>query len=665
MAALFEKKVKAMQKWVLGGIVVIMVLSLVAWGWGPTGGDGGTADEPAGRIFTGTAAERTVTKGEFAAQAAKARGYFRWEMLQNFGFRRNEFIKYITQQGWGRNDPEQQIGEKTWEMIVLLNDARMKGLRVTDEEVEREARSLFDASGLEMDERKENYARFALNVFGIAGLADFEEMLRDALLIDKNLDYEVGGSSIRFAEVYQKMMDESRRARVQVAAVDPEPFHKNPRPIGPEAIAKHYEQHKQDYEMPAKAQVEVLMASLDEFKKREPEPSEEQIKLYYEKNPSMFEKEHAHAEGEAHRPDEPKQYKPIEDVRGEIIDKIKTRDAAIKARETARAVQKATGDLEYAATKQIREEVRKELADKPKEEQDKLEQIVRERLRAKTAVWFEELKRKFDASGPALTHDITIRFDQRRIEDAWKVLGKPAQQGRDREFGGWAFSAPVGDLWNATLETEKGFCVLRLAVKEDAYVPDLIHPVRERIRAELMREDAGARAHKVAASVQEGLVASGGRLSALRPLAERHAIAFQQSDYFGARPGADEQPNLGLGEYALASQIRSQTFSPPANPATRGETPPAPLVEPGRSFVIDGSRIGADKQLWSYVVYVEDVITVTPESIEVDFKTQRGQLERQESGKARTAKVKELMGMANVKKDEKEKKPADAPPPAP
>ncbi|MBI2931674.1 MAG: hypothetical protein HYY16_08485, partial [Planctomycetes bacterium] len=240
MSIPFEKRVKKMQRLVLGTIVAITAISLVISFSSAPAGEREDDDKPAGTLF-----KVTVPQREFRQQEAKASAYAVYEFINQYGesITRNIIQAIMDRRLDVRQLPGQrgeELRKKTWEMLVLCQDARMKGLTVSDAEVDAEARVLFGASGLESDAKNENYVAFAQTIFGVP-VTTFEAMLRDALLIKKNLALETGGSNAKFAEIYQSLIEESRRARVQVAAIDPERFIQDPRPIGPEAIARYFE----------------------------------------------------------------------------------------------------------------------------------------------------------------------------------------------------------------------------------------------------------------------------------------------------------------------------------------------------------------------------------------------------------------------------------------
>ncbi len=732
MVTLFEHKVKTMQKYVLGGIVVIMVLSLVTWGYTGSGDSDAEGDKPAGKV-----AGVTVTKRQFRDMQVKAVPYIRYEAVSS-SFQKAGIIDYVMGRGWegvqqflGIREDEDAVQKKTWDMLALLHDAKSKQLRVSDDEVREEARSLFSSSRLEFDDAKENYTRFCAVVFG-ARPEVFEEMLRDALLIEKSLELELGGTPIKYAEVYQKIVDESRRARVQVAAIDPVRFQgDNVRPIGDEAIFKHYEENKHRYEMPEKVQAEYLLADVEAMAAKLPVPPEDELKAYYEENKKgQFKKDHVHREGETHSPNEPEEYKPFDEVRQEIIDKIRKSKSASKAfewirkadveignmletkgRECKAAVEKELAEKLDAARKEqtaLKNEIetlnrklaatpddpalKQQLADRMAEETKKTSEIseitgqqqrpqtlIDEKRRAITGDWFETVKKTLTAQGVELTHSVTTEFGSRSLDPVWKETGKPEKQDGERKLSGWFFNAKVGDIDTGTTKTAKGYAMFRLARKVEKYDPGLIEPVRVRIIKELQEQDAEQRGMKLAAQVQQDLNgtslhpdarASFNPSAALASVAQKHGVSFRQSDYFGQRPGAPgtEQSDLGLGEAPLANEVRRQTFSPPppapANPRQPQPEGPAP-VEAGRVFTVAGNQMGADKKMWSYVVLVEDVVTVTPPDADAEFRNQKPMLERQKKSEARQKLVDSIVAYVGVEDDldkGKEKTPA---PPAP
>ncbi|MBI2930220.1 MAG: hypothetical protein HYY16_01095 [Planctomycetes bacterium] len=385
--------------------------------------------------------------------------------------------------------------------------------------------------------------------------------------------------------------------------------------------------NKDRFEVPEKVQVEFLLAEFDTFKARQPDPSEEDIKKYYESNKTHFEKPGAASETET------KEYKPIEEVKGEIIDKIKGSKARTQAYDEIRKIDLEIGRLLDAKRKALREEVKKELEARPKEEQATLDRLVEERLLEAGATWFFDLQKRFQAQGVELRNDITTAFDRNHLDEAFKFLGKPAKADGERRFKDtWAFTAKAGEIDKAVMETDKGWCVSRLARKIPAYVPDLIEPIRDRIRRELQQKDAIDRAEKLAKTVQDDLK----KKTAVSVVARKYGLVFQHSDYFGRRAAMGDQPNLGMSDFALANKVRAKTF-PSANP-----------LEAGEVFSIDGSEIGADKKLWRYVVQVEDVVQVPSDSLETDFERQRKEVEQAKLAEHRRERINDIMMLASL-----------------
>jgi len=731
MVTLFEHKVKTMQKYVLGGIVVIMVLSLVTWGYTGSGDGDADGDKPAGKV-----GGVVITRRQFRDMHQKAVPYIRYEAVSG-SFQKAGIIDYVMTRGWegvhqflGIREDEAAVNTKTWQMLALLHDARSKQLRVSDDEVRDEASELFKSSRLEFDDAKENYTRFCTVVFG-ARPEVFEGMLRDALLIEKSLEFELSGATLKYAEVYQKIVDESRRARVQVAAIDPARFQgDNVRPIGDEAIFKHYEENKHRYEMPEKVQAEYLLADVDAMAAALPVPPEDELKKYYEENKKgMFKKDHVHAEGEVHSPNEPEEYKPFEEVRQEIIDKIRKKTSAstafewirkadreignlieTKGRECKAAVEKELAEKLEAARKEqraLKDEIealnrklaaapddpalKQQLADKTAEEAKKTSEIsgitgqqqrpqalIDEKRRAMTGDWFGEVKKSLAAQGVQLTHSVTTEFGSRSLDPVWKETGKPEKQGGESKLSTWFFSALVGDIDVGTTKTAKGYAMFRLARKVDKYDPGLIEPVRVRIIRELQDQDAEQRGMKLAGQVQEELNGSSPRVargwfnptSALASVAQKYGVSFRQSDYFGQRPGAPgaEQSDLGLGEAALANEVRRQTFSPPPpappDPRQPRSEEPGPVAA-GRVFSVAGDQLGGDRKLWTYVVLVEDVVTVAPEDADAAFRQQKPMLERQRKTDERKKIVDTIVAWVVVEDQLDGKKESTPAPPAP
>ncbi len=655
MSHTFAKKVQKWQRWILGSIVGIMAVTLVisfapAWG----GGDD-REDKLAGRFFS-----IDVKEQEFKQQQRRALPWVRHEWINHSDIGAERILQFAMREGWSKiperdymgnpirpAESEDVIRKKTWEMLILLHHAKQYGLRVSDDEIRTEAKSLLGYTQQEEGENKEGYKQLAEAIFA-CDLVTFLDMLRDSLLIEKLVEYELGGGVVRYSDVYRKILEGSKRARVLVAAIDPERFTRpeNRRPISAEAVSKRFEQKKDEFQQPDRAQVEYLLADVDALKVSQPAPSEDDIKKYYEENKKgMFAKPHEHREGESPEAHEQQDIKPLDEVRGEIIDKIKARDAKKAAYAAIEKADIEIGKLIDAKRKELKAAVTAEMPGKPPAE---IERVVSERYRAATKEWFDQIKQTLKRQGVELAHDISPLVDRNRIEDAYKTFGKPVRPEGQRDLPTFFFGRKQGDIDNGRVETEKGFALFRLHRKEDAYNPGLTEPIRQRLEKELALDDAQKRTQLLASTITQEILGKNlplsdeklfNPLTAVRRAADKHNISFTQSAYFDSRLGG----GFGLGDANLEGHVRRQVFGGGAQGL------PATIAGIGKTFAIDGSQLGADKKLWSYVCVVEDVITVAPDNPDSEFDRERRAMERDQARTERAKRIRDLVDAASFK----------------
>ena len=264
----FEKFVQKSTKGLFIFIAVAMVLPLVLWGY--MGGDG---TDPAGQTVVGTVyGDRPVKKAHYDRMLARAMVDWWWK--QHTG--PNAFMMRFRQ-------PEppkaEELDKLAWENIVLLEDARLKGITASQKEVDERLREMYQmltrgqGSTQNADEILAGIVRQAFH----ADLRTFDEWIGDLVVIDKLLDTVSESSFASYEDVYSQMSQDQVLARAWVAGFDPKTFERKVRASTSYEIGRRYEQNKARYKVPAKASVTSLTADLEAFKKGLPEPTEAEI----------------------------------------------------------------------------------------------------------------------------------------------------------------------------------------------------------------------------------------------------------------------------------------------------------------------------------------------------------------------------------------------------
>lgn len=593
----FSKSVHRYQKWVLGGIVALMALSLVVWNTAPAEG------RASGKIvakFYGELGQ--VTQQEWNDAMHKAVGFYRWKAMNQLLESNDPQSFYIKSRIF--RDPRtggpgflaniqpkpEDTTRSAKEMIILRYDARSKSMRVSEAEVDQYISSLMQDAGQRAGD-PDAEAAFTMTYFRLAPMT-FREMIADALLIRKAIQADISGALARHEDIWRDYAGTARQARVAVAAVDPDALPGEERRIGPEEISSRFELDKERYKVPAKISVEYLMASFDEFKKRAADPTPEQVQKYYDERKREFLKP-------SEDPKAKEEFKSIDEVREEIKSRIRQQESQKAVVDLVRNLN--SGDV-AKALKEIEDRIRKEVAaemkDAPRADQDK---AVRERSLAATGEVFDNLRKMYAAKGIELVNGVTTAFEMVKLEPLEKEVGK--SQGGSSVEG--LFKAPVGEIPNAIYKTDKGFSLLRLARRVESYVPDLNDSVREKIRRELAAEEKRKRADKVANDLVKRITEGGEVAYARARQEETKGVSWQRTGYFTSDTAGD----LGLSPSTLANNVK-QLVLPEGRPA------PSKM----EAFTLGGGQVGGDKASWAFVIVVEDFAVLPPDVKEADFK---------------------------------------------
>jgi hypothetical protein len=603
----FGKFVQRSTKGLFIFIAVMMVVPLVLWGYMGTGAP--NAEElqgTAGTVFGGIRISRTA----FEEHRLRAYPSWWWDRIE-----RDRWFLFMMMQGRKPEGPKaEEVHKIAWQNIILLEDAKSKGLAATESETLLKIREVYGRITMgRMPFQEETLDRIARDIFQ-ASPSVFRAWIEDQVLIDKLLTLVTEAEFSDYDKVYDQLTRQQQSVKCWTAAFDPKDFFRDVKPVRPEEVAKYYDANKAKFKVPEKANVSYLMIDYEELKKKMPEPSEDEVKKYYEEHKKTeFQKAHEHAPGEQHRDDEEPQIKPLEEVRAEIPGKIKQKNAE---KEGARLMDRINVDLGADAA-----------ANGGKYTDD----------------IFDRLKAKYANEGIALVHDVTPSFDRKHVDDVEKSVGQ------NSTLAAWAFDSKnkVGDI-SQKISTSKGVLLFRLLQRKESYDPGLTEQIRDRIVKTLQREQIRKRTEQVAANVVQEINTRG--FSAGRrkyPAAEWKATRYFKTS--GGDPGVDDAQ--------LGQAIRMQV---------------ATLVA-GKAMVVRGSMLrNPEKQDWAYVLYMEDSIDSPDEDVQSQFDTVRRNL-NEEARKARRdayiaitvaeAKLQEEAGL--LRKEPGAPEPATPDPPRP
>jgi hypothetical protein len=629
----FAKKVHRYQKWVLGSIVAIMALTLVV------SGNIYSDDEESEKVHATIHGTVRITEREWREAQAKSFAWYRLKAVREIDsgtdynyvqFQPNIF-KFRDGPGflaWHQQfQPTQEdLVASAKELIILGYHAKATQVRASDEEVAEVIRGYLERAGIAEDD-VEKQADFTQRYFK-ADRTVFIAAVRDSVLFDKALTLDVGGCNTSYEQVFNEKLSSARSIRVLVAGIDGDRLPADIVPVTDDQIRAKFDQERENYKMPPKVQIEYLMANFDDFRSRIKDPTPEEIQKYYDEHKREFLKTDSrdpiHPEGDGHQHDAPKEeFKPVEEVREEIIKKIKDQQAT---RETWNLISKISSKSFAEKWYQLLEE---EKAREPKDPKS-----VRDRALARTLPLFGQLRDQYKAEGIELRNGTTLAFDRNDKEAFFADLGKPPSGTSDPLE--WAFQAPVGEVANQIYRSDKGFALIRLDHKLDGYALDLTGPIREKIRQDLLKESASERARSLAVQIESRIRANGA--SEIERLRRRPDIKLQRSLYLSQ---TTPEAETGLTPSSLVQQIKTKVLkaadsAPPSSEAARS-------VE---VQTIDGGLLGGDRKDWSYVVVVEDSVQIAPEIKDDEFFAEVRRKEAAEVARAKTNRASDLVTQA-------------------
>jgi hypothetical protein len=651
MANDFSAWTQKSTKWIFGSIIAVMAISLtISFGSGGIGGCGSSQ----GNREAGTVFDRKVTETEYLRAHRRALAYHRWTAIHSFG-NPGLFINYAMRTGQfiGAQDPkEDELNKKAFEMLALRHYATMCGLAVSEEEIAGKITSLCAGANIPTAPiDMEKYERMVGIVFA-STVTDFEQLVPDMLLIDKAIELAVETPSVDFRGVLEGLGKENRELRALVASIDPEQFLKEMRQPGPEEILSYYEKSKAKFQVPEKYQVEFLLADVEKIKEKLAEPTEEEMKKFYDDNKALYTEGGGHSEDDGHDHEGPVpqgRTKPYDEVKEEVRKQVKTRKAQRTAFETMQKVNAALGDK----IKKLRDEVSKDVdadsqwKDKPQSERD-LE--TRKRVNEKSGSFFNELVKEFEMSGVALTNDITIRFTEKQTEEVENRAGKPTDSFRVVDF----VKAQQVGVFSPLAKTEKGSVIYRLNAKEAAHEAGLSDAVKRQIiramAADKLKERAGKAADELAKRITGAAdlepnphKKNAAKLAAVAKICEQEPDLFKRTNYFKA----SQSGAMGLGDASIEQAVKNALTGNPEQ------------IAAGHAVAIRGSSVGGEKGDWGFVAVVEDVVQGAPDDANFWAKVQEA--EDREKTKRRDQQVKSIVLLAAIvdKSKELKNRPAD------
>ncbi len=254
---------KHAQSWMIKAALGAIVVVFIFWGiWAPREGR-----------------QRELIKvGNSIITVSEARNYYqnlRDRYQSTYGERFNEDLAK-------RLNLKERAVKDLVNRILLLQEARHLGLKVTDEELEASIHSIpaFQKDGL-FD--KATYTRALQRVR--LNPKDFEANQRDMLLINKLQGLILSSVRVSEREVQEAYRQSFEKINVEMISVNPANF--KDVSITPEELKEFFSKHKEDFRTPVKAKIRYLLFEPKDFFKQIPVSAKE-IEDYYQNNKEKF-----------------------------------------------------------------------------------------------------------------------------------------------------------------------------------------------------------------------------------------------------------------------------------------------------------------------------------------------------------------------------------------
>lgn len=207
------------------------------------------------------------------------------------------------------------LERQAWERLLLLKEAKRKGLRVKDKEVIETIQNFpfFQSRGI-FDNR--SYELMIQQIFRIEP-RQFEEEMRDSLTIAKLHDSVIKDVKITDEEIKQEYKNENEKSKICYILISPNNFKKNIK-TNTEELRKYYQNNLEAFRIPDQINIEYLDFEFAAYQK-DIQPTEEQIKKYHNAHKDEF--------------DQKKEFKDLREVAKNRLIEQEARQKALTAAE--------------------------------------------------------------------------------------------------------------------------------------------------------------------------------------------------------------------------------------------------------------------------------------------------------------------------------------------
>jgi peptidyl-prolyl cis-trans isomerase D len=312
MLKLLRKK-KHVRKtlWIL--LAAFILPAFVLWGTG-------SAIRNRGRsTYAGSIFGRRVPRQEYLRQLSACKNL----AIMRYGDKFNQVKEYLN------------LEQEAWDRLILLHQAKRERLTVADQEVIDRIKNLaiFQKKG----GFDEGYYRTLLEYAFRIEPREFEEQIREAILITKLYEKITQGVSVSEEELRQEYKKENEKAKVSLVFFAPEDF-KEKVSLDEDEIKHYFESHSQEFKRPPEVNVEYIGIDFSDISSQLEVP-EEELNEYYQSHKEEF-KSGLPQEGE-------KDYRPFEEVKEDIRQRVLSVKAYAQAKERMKEIISKEGALGF------------------------------------------------------------------------------------------------------------------------------------------------------------------------------------------------------------------------------------------------------------------------------------------------------------------------------
>ncbi len=239
---------KGVAKKILWVIAVIIIISFGFFGTAYLLTDNAQAS------YAGTLFGRKVPFDEFSG----AFQHVRIQALMQFGDKFEEIAQFLN------------LEAETWDRLILLHEAKKKGIKVTDQEVVQtiEQYPFFQRDGRFDPLLYNDILRYVFRM----PARDFEEGVRENIRIIKLSTQVTSGLAVSDEEIFAAYKKQNEKVQISYVLLESGSFKKEVSPAE-EMLRKYYEDNKVEFLVPPSINVEYISLDLPEPKDKEESPA--------------------------------------------------------------------------------------------------------------------------------------------------------------------------------------------------------------------------------------------------------------------------------------------------------------------------------------------------------------------------------------------------------